>query len=220
MRFEGKLPVNSRIILDYKKKKCYFNYPGIKKITKWTVFHQNFLGFLTIWLRILLFPFLIGFLYYSITTPLRQTEAVTLTRYSNPLVSVGVSILDQFFLLILITTLGVPLILSLLSLRYPKIGLLIPYFQKNWWLIRNRGYYQARFNGNSEKEIKIPLFKNIFLDYKTTQDYSRYLSKVMIKEIPLMIIRGKKKQKQDDYWFATFIFSKKPRKGFLIVDYI
>ena len=73
------------------------------------------------------------------------------------------------------------------------------------------------------KIIEIPLFRNVYLDYNAEDDFSRYLSKVEIKEHPFSRIlkqkKGKilKKTRHPYLWKAQFIFSKVPKKGKLEV---
>ena len=61
--------------------------------------------------------------------------------------------------------------------------------------------------------IEIPLFANVFLDYRATKEFSKYLQRVEIREHPFMEYVKKKKKKNIWLWKAQFIFSKNPKKG-------
>jgi hypothetical protein len=92
--------------------------------------------------------------------------------------------------------------------------------------------YSATFKKCPEtKTIEIPLFKNVFMDYRTTKEFSKYLQKVEIKEHPFSSVSTKhgwkriegqkiKKYKKEHniwLWKATFTFKEVPKKGFLEV---
>lgn len=73
-----------------------------------------------------------------------------------------------------------------------------------------------------DKKIEIPLFQNIYLDYKATKEFSKYLTKMEIREHPFnrIIRKGRKKirkKRQVSLWKATFYFSEIPKDGNLEV---
>ena len=81
------------------------------------------------------------------------------------------------------------------------------------------------------KQLELPLFKNIYLDYEATEEFGKYLERVEIREHPFnelikkgikrserkknkkMKKRNVKKIKNIWIWKATFFFSKQPKKG-------
>jgi len=73
------------------------------------------------------------------------------------------------------------------------------------------------------KELEIPLFTNIFLDYEATKEFSKYLKRIKIEEHPFVcnVFKGKKltKKKNDGLWRARFIFSEIPKTGKLEVKW-
>jgi hypothetical protein len=90
--------------------------------------------------------------------------------------------------------------------------------------------YSATFRKCPEsKIIELPLFSNVFLDYRATKQFSKYLDKVEIREHPFdSLIRNKrrdrlKKKRRKKYkkgknfflWRARFIFKEVPKTGFL-----
>jgi len=82
-------------------------------------------------------------------------------------------------------------------------------------------YNYKKINKLNSKTFQIPIFSNVFLDYKVTGEFSQFLSKVEIKEYEFKTIRkGIFKNNKDDneeHWFANFYFSKIPKTGELKV---
>lgn len=74
-----------------------------------------------------------------------------------------------------------------------------------------------------EKYLEIPLFKNVWLDYNATGEFSKYLTEVDIREHPFKVIShlGRKaNEKPNTYlWRARFYFSKIPKDGQLEVEF-
>jgi len=219
----GKIPANSRITLDYNNKKCYFSYPKYTKLIPWKIYRVVYTAFLAMWLNIIaLIAIPSGIIYSLFFIPWTEVKTYTVTNYTNPVIGFFVGLISPIALLILSTIFLPPLVLTYLYFKFPKkFREIIPHFGKSMSLLFSGGYYyQMKFNGNGEKIIRIPLFKNVFLDYRTTRDYSKYLEKVKIKELPLMKVNRRGKKKQDIYWYATFEFKESPKSGYLEIDYI
>jgi hypothetical protein len=75
-------------------------------------------------------------------------------------------------------------------------------------------------------QIELPLFKNIYLDYETSRDFSDQLIRFEIKEHDCEYYKSysknPKKVKKDKnvyLWKAVWYFKKKPITGFLKVDF-
>lgn len=216
VRYTGILPLNSRITIDYKKKEVNFGYPTIDKLTNFQIFKNVYLAFLMLWITCLSL-FAVGYFVY---TSITSEGTVTNTIYVNPLIQL-ISVLFTITLLYTGMMLFLPpLVPTVLSFKYHKICEIIPEVEKRFALFRRRGHYRAEFNGNGKRLIRIPLFRNTFLDYRTTGDYSKYIKKVEIKELPLLKIKRNKKIKQDSFWECLFHFEKKPKFGELVIDYI
>jgi len=83
--------------------------------------------------------------------------------------------------------------------------------------------YKAIFKKIPENRIiEIPLFENVKLNYNATEDFSKYLKKVEIKEHPfnrVLIKKGKikKRRKNIGLWYARFYFSQSAKNGKLEV---
>lgn len=76
------------------------------------------------------------------------------------------------------------------------------------------------------KVYEIPIFDNVFLEYKATKDFGKYLERIEVVEhdfwcISLGLFSGKEKKTRNvDYWKVRFHFKKIPKEGLLRVDYI
>ena len=112
-----------------------------------------------------------------------------------------------------------------------------------WFPEINKVFGDSKFSATfkecpKNKQIELPLFKNIYLDYLATSEFGRYLERVEIREHPFNELikkrrtsreikeerrkrKGKKikkmikfkKKKNIWLWKATFFFSKQPKKG-------
>ena len=89
--------------------------------------------------------------------------------------------------------------------------------------LANARYYTKITNLNS-KTFELPLFKNMYLDYKATKDYGKYLEKFEIVEHPFDSIIWKRKKRRDVLkrkkgqiylWKAVFTFKDIPKEGYL-----
>lgn len=71
-------------------------------------------------------------------------------------------------------------------------------------------------NERGEFYCEIPLFNNVVLDYKATEDFSRFMTLFEIKEHNFTFFR-KKRKVNECLWYARFYFKAKPEKGELKV---
>lgn len=113
----------------------------------------------------------------------------------------------------------------LLILFIPPLILGLLFGNKKIWLKHlpdvqfkylNGKHYNKTFEPKEvlNNQVNIPLFKNIGLDYHATQEMSKYLERVEIKEHDFKLVEGKKITDPQPYlWKATFYFSKKPLTG-------
>jgi hypothetical protein len=123
-----------------------------------------------------------------------------------------------------------------LSYFYGWVIQFIPFLNKtvNRWIPEiNKKMTSARYMATftkcpEDKVIEIPLFKNVFLDYDTKGDFSKYLQRVEIREHPFSMLTKKsvfgrrqkqkyKKKKNVFLWKARFIFKELPKRGQLEV---
>ncbi len=104
----------------------------------------------------------------------------------------------------------------------------------NAWYVKwqtdstKESWYQVIFKPeeiNDEGYVEIPLFSNLRLNYEATEEMSKYLELVEVKEHPFRLVRYKKSGKKktqsynDELWYARFYFSGKPKSGKLIVQF-
>lgn len=73
-------------------------------------------------------------------------------------------------------------------------------------------YHTFMVDELKEPIFEIPLFKNVVLSYEATEDFSKYLQRVEIREHEFQY----KGEKTQWLWKAKFIFSKIPKTGMLI----
>ena len=94
----------------------------------------------------------------------------------------------------------------------------------------NKLLSDARFSAEFTPEmvpanniVEIPLFKNIYMDYEATDDFSEHLQKISIVEHPFnrLIKKGKKIEKKVNVylWKVIFEFKDKPNTGFLKIKW-
>jgi len=74
----------------------------------------------------------------------------------------------------------------------------------------------VQVNNNKKIYCELPVFSNVILDFKATQDFSKYLELFEIKEHNFKWFR-RKKSFNENIWYARFYFSQKPVKGELKV---
>lgn len=86
-----------------------------------------------------------------------------------------------------------------------------------------KSYYKIIKEVPANKIVELPLFKNVFLDYKAKGEFSKYLERVEIREHPFskgIFKKGKLyKKKGNNYmiWYAKFYFKEIPKTGELII---
>lgn len=109
-----------------------------------------------------------------------------------------------------------------------------------WFPEINKRFGDSKFSATFKvcpktKQLELPLFKNIYLDYEATEEFGRYLERVEIREHDFneLIKKGRIKPKKKGekrkrkiikkkniwLWKATFFFSKQPKKGQLEIQW-
>lgn len=267
----GRLPVNSRIYIDYRGKK-----PTIKfKYPRKDAFNQLLFTGPTVFLALALTLFLlgIGFIIYSNNIEYEEypSNCSATFRYYNYTKGLGLDnltiacdnnrsydlryngltekkkqgvagliqnyflsynaekkvfdlypIYDKYRIYYILTF---PLIfivfIFIFALLFAKVDIFskkVPILNKK---LTDKGYY-AKFKEAPSKVIEIPKFSNIYMDYKATKDFSKYLERVEVLEHPFHRIvkkigRRKRKEKNIYFWYTKFYFSEVPKSGSLEV---
>ena len=195
-------PNNCRVYVDYRenKDKVKFEYVGNSNkfsLAMKTTLHLMFKGL--IFVPVFLYLLTYSLFYYHGFEPDNFIESFGLS-----LASVDFALATFFlFSIILSNTKAIKYMPVLNSFGYQ--------------------YHQAVFNKDNtkSKQIEIPLFSNINLNYKATKDFSYYLERVEIVEHPFnlcLVKKGKTNSKRTEYlWKAIFYYSKKPKEGELKV---
>jgi hypothetical protein len=277
----GKLPVNSRVLIDYtgKKPEIRFGYPRKDAVHQNSISTPAAIIALILWLIIFLclyifidenlitqytpsdcsvnqsfnnFTLYNGSEYFYISNITIDCDNFSQTlswNYGEKLIIFGKDYTKEYYLmrgeegpgftqkqdytfkyLIIIFSLFIISLIFLIMLYYKLVKLVgwllsktsigikaVPYLNKATVL---KGYYICYENVKTST-IEIPLFSNTYLNYNSTDDYSKYLKKVVILEHPFQEIvkQGKKKKKLKNvrYWLCQFQFSRVPKKGKLEV---
>ena len=129
----------------------------------------------------------------------------------------------SYYASILIFFFGPPTLFYLLFIQSKKrVGKWMPKLMYNIMTFGGRYLYEARFKPIDVKDNKIilPFFRNVYLNYKPSGEFGKYLKKVTVWDIPLKS-RGypSKKYKpfkirnQSSYFYALFEFIKAPANG-------
>ena len=203
---------SARIDLNLLTNRVKFEYPT-KKYTK---FQE--------WLEVgavLFLPYIIilgisYFLYIIITfdffvTIEYTTKIIILQEITNGIIAVSI-----FF--------GPPSVLSFIMVLWKRE--LLRHFPKLQYFFAKpfRNSYVARFENLKTKQVEIPLFRNVILNYKATGQCGKYLKRIKITEHPFMQIVTKKSGfavRPNDYlWKCLFYFDKIPKTGRLDVYFI
>jgi len=121
-----------------------------------------------------------------------------------------------------------PLLIYLIN-RFVTKELLKQKWYKKWIPEHHAGgknkkkkYYKYKPNEVLENIIVIPKFSNVELTYNTKGDFSKYLSKIKIREYRQKTYKKGKvgKLEVDNFkWYAIFYFKQKPKTGYLEVFY-
>ena len=119
------------------------------------------------------------------------------------------------------------------SLIYAIIGMLL----LNWDKQRNKNiilsqrpkYVFKIRTTNGQKEWRTPIFYNCCLFYNATGDFSKYLQKIKVRELPCRRIQRvdkktgsvtkSRKSTSPYWWYGTFIFSRVPKSGTLEIRF-
>lgn len=190
-------PNNARITIDYlnKEKPVSFHYIGKESNFKivWRLFFYKYMQYFL--------PLIVlgcGFVYYLIVF------------------SRSINIFFGTYLLFLIIY-GIPLFLTFLFITFKPLLKLIPYIYSF-----GSKYYLVVFDAGDIKDnkIEIPLFKNVFLNYHATKEFSKYLIKYEAIEHEFNYKLNNKKYVKNPYlWKAVFTFSEPPKTGLLFVRF-
>ena len=208
----GKEPVNCRIKIDYRKSykpKVTFGYPkgNRKYLTKGSLFRQVSISWM------LFFLIFLAFGGYNI---------ILFDNYPNGHLGTNNYSKNILFTIVVMT---IPPFIMYFPTKKHWLKL-YPKYQRFWSKLS--GSYIAIFFPKDVKDnkVEIPLFQNIYLDYRTQGDFTKYLETVEIKEHPFNEIErdleSKKKIKlmpNQWLWKAEFTFSQKPKIGKLITEF-
>jgi hypothetical protein len=218
MIYKEYFPANAEVIVDYSKPKgemVTFNF--VRKDGYWNhVFTDGMMTFFKFQM-ILLFYFLVPFLFI-------------LSALFNDLYSFINHIQTSIFLQSLVVAfVCFPYIFNIFFAIdkkrycdfYPKFNYYLSWFFS--------GKSKLRFTPSSvnNKAVIIPFFSNVYLKYDSSGDMGKHLSKIEIKSHRYIWEKNSIGKKKDisDYknsfrFYAIFHFSRRPKDGFLEVEFI
>lgn len=214
-KFQQTNPSDARIFINYKDRKnpVRFEYPR-----KMNAFNVVYFSFLMAWLKIVI-------LILIVNIPLFVAWAFRFATAEPDYKAMAL-----FF--VVITTafnfmISTPVIPTLIFLSSEKLMKKMPRIQMKLALfgLANDMQY-VKVKKLKSKVYEIPLFSNIYLEYKAKKDFSKFLEKVEIVEhdfyyLKRTLIRNKlKRTRQTDLWRARFIFSEIPQTGELKIEYM
>ena len=214
-KYQSINPSNARVLIDYRNKKhpVKFQYPAKK-----SPFYIVFGGYLSLWMVIniifVFFNFIISVIILLIIffPLLLQGDYSVVSSQMNwkELIPVLVFVFHMFF---------IPLIATFITLKNKKLLSYMPQINMFSSLLLGHSFYK-KITKLDSTTYKLPLFSNVFLDYKTKGEFAKYLYKVEIKEHKLTFKRKlwffKRKDMKNDYlWYAEFKFKKIPKTGYL-----
>jgi hypothetical protein len=235
------IPANARIVIDYAaKQKVKFTYP-----VEWTfwkaVNRRGLLNYVAFWIgihvkivqvvmAILALPVTIFVGWRVVWSFINEVEEVVTTEtviVSNPVLVIRTNFLwfTAFFCYFFLPPIIVCYSLAffnkeLFSRLTPSIG--------KWVALLYGNAKQKVFVSEEvlpDNSVLIANFKNFFLDYEATEEFSKYLVRVEILEFQQQIVsseffrfwRLKSAKSNEWFWYARFFFSQKPTKGQLKV---
>jgi hypothetical protein len=203
MKYQSKNPSNSCIYIHHRSKKpVKFSYPNKK-----SPFRIVFRTFFALWIFLNMFLAIPNLILFSIYRGEIQEEILNIMTFP--------------FILIVLHLFFIPLISTFILIKNDKLLSYMPEINRKLSLIPFGTHNYKKITKLNSTIFEIPIFYNVFLDYKATKEFSKYLIKVEITEHDFKVIKKNvfnKKQKttqQDNIWKAKFIFSRIPKTGHL-----
>ena len=217
-KYADSLPINARITVDYTKPNnadVKFEYPlKERNIRKWALTFI-FPVVLITWVFIVCFGVLIGFVGYAVYIILTNLDKIFSAELPETafLLSELLVALSQFTLAC-VAAFAPPLLISFyIGYHYDKFKYWFPKFQA--FVVRflpSSHFHTFVVDELKEPVFEIPLFKNVVLTYEASDDFSKYLQRVEIREHDFQY----KGEKTQWLWRAKFVFSEIPKSGMLI----
>lgn len=212
------LPENAEVVVDYllpPNERVEFNYP-VKRTFAQSFWHGLYSSYFRTWFvanAYLIWTIMIGaigfIVGYDLIYIIKQPLDTTINSDPTSLIYTGIILFYIF---------GVPLLASLFSLRNKLYLTMVP--KMNYTCSKITGYLKKKtVNQNEIKDNRyiIPLFRNIYLDWKATEDFGKYLTSVKVIAIPndfeYLTRKNKIPNKNESDFQAVFTFSQKPQNG-------
>lgn len=199
---------NARIFVDYtgEKPDVKFSYPNIKDCMEGDYFFE--------FLYLLFLP-----TQFLILTLIFFFHPLHLTAYAI-YATVNLSILSFFILLIILNK-------KFFKTLYPHFAALKhKYFHGYYEIKLDIKNVKMEFNKKLNKKeifVEIPIFKNIFFDYKCKGDFSEKLKTIEVKEYPFFDVKKIKNKEEkhatDYFWYCRMYFIDEPKDGYVKIKF-
>ena len=177
-------------------------------------------------------PFVRTVIYYAIFPP----KVITPSAPTSIFQPINISAIHPFQFLLnnipntifLITILVLPIVTTYYFYKNKeKASEIMPKLNYDLYMVGSFGYGRKMITATPEDVndniFVLPRFNNVYLDYKTTGDFSKNLERIEILEYPYnyRYEKGNKEKVINQYvWRSVFRFKQKPKNGKLDIIYI
>ena len=218
-------PLNAGVNVAFPSRKVTFTYS--KKPTSKKSLGMVYMCIIQLWYIINILAIGILLLSSIVTFILQLIVFIQAGNDFLPSVSMtGVSLLDFLPIFLMFGYFfGIPLIPAVyLTWKYKKFSKIFPkvnYFMANLFEPKKRVVVK-----NLKKPVFVlPLFKNVFLGYEVSGDFSSFLKNVEVKEFGFKCLRKDAFKEEKEVpittrWKAIFSFTKVPKCGELIINFL
>jgi len=199
-KYQLENPSNACVFIDFvnKENPVSFSYPN-----KLNSFKMASYLFFVVWFKVWILTIMPIFLILAIFFGVNDIVSTMFVLFVTPLVS--------------------PLILSFIFSHNKKLILTLPKLNK---FVSSSDLKRVVICSLDSKVYELPIFDNVFLEYKATEEFGKYLCKIEVIEHNFhylkkgLFSRKITKEQNDSYWKARFIFSRIPKKGELYLEFI
>jgi len=219
-------PLNARVSIDYTKPKgerISFSYPDFDNNRYKWAWRMIMPTLVFIWVMIIASVFfIVGIAKFAMEVHVASAGAGHIVIDWIDWIGIGKSMLAVAGMLS--AMFGPPFLMSLyMAKNYDKFSKWLPKFNYMMEAFL-KGLHRCTVTKLDGTAYEIPFFDNIYMNYKATGEFGRYLERIDVIEHPFKFVkvRGKKEisEPNDSIWRAVFKFSAIPSTGMLEVNYI
>lgn len=211
-------PMNAGINVAFPSRKVTFSYSEKStskkslKLIYMSIFQLWFIANILMMAVLFISAFTVFILAGNVFAPSLETASVDFSE----LLKLG-AVIGYMLLLPLIPS-------AYLTWKYEKFSKIFPklnYFVASLFEVRKSVIVESL----DKPVFELPLFQNVYLGYEATEDFSKFLKNIEVKEFGFKCIRTDifKKEKEVNLtsrWRAIFSFSQVPKNGKLVINFI